>query len=337
MSIDISDGIESGKVTLKVLSTNEVSITVQTEDKFNGKVIQPGKSANSVRGEHGFAMSIKIEDDDSSHLFLLDTGGLANSIIENCKQLNTNLNEVEKLILTHGHFDHFGGLNKILPELKEGCEIYLNPKSYLQNFVAVPKSGEEILPEEVSIKVKQLEKEGKIKVAGKFPLLSKKLIYDSVEQYNLRIIETNEPIKLYKGIATSGEIELFDKDEITKGFYIMKSRKEFEKNYFRDETAVYINVKGKGLAVITTCGHSGILNTIKHGQKLTGIDKIYAVIGGFHEEWNSTEIIEQKVKYLEEINPEIICGMHCTGFEFNRLMARHPSHTLGVVGTEFHL
>ncbi|MCK4239105.1 MAG: MBL fold metallo-hydrolase, partial [Candidatus Lokiarchaeota archaeon] len=99
----------------------------------------------------------------------------------------------------------------------------------------------------------------------------------------------------------------------------------------------YINVKNKGLVILTGCGHCGIMNTIKHGQKLTGIDKIYAVIGGFHEEWNSDEIIDKKVKYFEEINPEIICGMHCTGFKFNVKMSNHPAHTLGIVGTEFHL
>lgn len=91
------------------------------------------------------------------------------------------------------------------------------------------------------------------------------------------------------------------------------------------------------MVALTGCGHCGIINTIKHGQKLTGVDKIYAVIGGFHEEWNPIEKIEQKIKYFEDINPEIICGMHCTGFNFNNLMSKHPAHTLGMVGTEFHL
>ena len=64
---------------------------------------------------------------------------------------------------------------------------------------------------------------------------------------------------------------------------------------------------------------------------------MYAVIGGFHEEWNPIDFIQEKVQYFGELNPEIICGMHCTGFNFNKLMSNHPSHTLGVVGTEFHL
>ena len=61
------------------------------------------------------------------------------------------------------------------------------------------------------------------------------------------------------------------------------------------------------------------------------------MIGGFHEEWNPIDTVEEKVKYFEELSPEIICGIHCTGFSINKLMSRHPSHTLAIVGTEFHL
>ncbi len=331
------DAIESGKITLKVLTTNEISITKLTEDKFNGKVIQPGKSVRRAIAEHGFAISIDIVDNEGKHLFLLDTGGLTDAIIENSKQFNINLKDVEKLVLSHGHFDHFGGLPKLIPEFKEGTKLYLNPNCYQQFFAAVTKTGEEFSPEELASSIETLEKEGGLKLSGELPLLNKSVVQNLADQYNIEVIETKEPVELYKGIMTSGEIELFDEDELTKGIYIMKSRKEFEKHYFRDETSIYFNIKDKGLVALTGCGHCGIINTIKHGQKLTGVDKIYAVIGGFHEEWNPIEKIERKVKYFENINPEIICGMHCTGFNFNNLMSKHPAHTLGMVGTEFHL
>jgi len=83
--------------------------------------------------------------------------------------------------------------------------------------------------------------------------------------------------------------------------------------------------------------NKSIKNIIKHGQKIIDEDKIYAVIGGFHEEWNPFEVVKEKVKFFESLKPEIICGMHCTGFTFNKLMSDHPAHTLGIVGTEFHL
>ncbi len=337
MVIDITNGIESGKVIVKVLATNTTSITLLTEEKFNGKVIQPEVSANRTVGEHGLAMSISVQDNDEKHLFLLDSGGLSQTIVENSKQLGMNLNDVEKFVLSHGHIDHFGGLAGVIPLFNRGTEFILNPNCFNQNYIAIMKSGEVIPAEDLGVSLRTLEKEGKLGLNIKLPILSKNMINNLVDQHGIKLVETNEPVKLYKGIATSGEIELFDKEEITKGIYIMKGRKEFETNYFRDETSIYINVKDKGLVVITGCGHCGIMNTIKHGQKLTGIDKIYAVIGGFHEEWNPIDTVEEKVKYFEELNPEIICGMHCTGFTFNKLMSRHPSHTLGIVGTEFHL
>ncbi len=337
MGINISDGIESGKVIVKVLATNDTSITLLTEDKFNGKVVQPGATANMVRGEHGLAMSISIVDNEKRHIFLLDSGGLSQTIVNNSKQLGVNLGEVEKFILSHGHFDHFGGISEVFPLLNKGTEIYLNPVCFSQNYIAIMKSGEEIPADELGESLRTLAKEGKLRINKKLPLLNKNMITNLVDQNGLKLIETKEPQRLFKGVVTSGEIELFDKNERTKGVYIQKSRKEFDQHYFRDETSIYINVKNKGLVVLTGCGHCGIMNTIKHGQKLTGVDKIYAVIGGFHEEWNPIEKIEEKVKYIEALNPEITCGMHCTGFKFNKLMSRHPSHTLGIVGTEFHL
>ncbi len=337
MGIDITDGIESGKVIVKVLVTNTTCATLLTEEKFNGKVIQPETTIMRPRGEHGLAMSISVEENGEKHLFLLDTGGLAQTIVENSKQMRVNLNAVEKLVLSHGHIDHFAGLAGVVPLFNKGTEFILNPKCFNNNLIAILKSGEVIPAEDLGDSLQTLKKEGKFSINIKLPKLNKNMINNLVEQSGIKLVETNEPVKLYKGIATSGEIELFDKEEVTKGIYIMKSENEFETNYFRDETSIYINVKDKGLVVITGCGHCGIMNTIKHGQKLTGIDKVYAVIGGFHEEWNPIEKIEEKVKYFEELNPEIICGMHCTGFNFNKLMSRHPSHTLGIVGTEFHL
>lgn len=337
MSIDISDGIDEGNLRIKVLSTNSTIFSLLTDDKFNGKVIQPEMNAFKLLAEHGLALSVEVLDGDITHLFLYDTGGPMSTIIKNSQQLKINLNEVEKLVLSHGHGDHYGGLMKVIPELKEGTELYLSSNSYNKNQMIVFKPGIEIPTKELGPSLRTLKKEGKIRFSSISPALNKTLITNLANQYKIKIIETNKPEKLYKGIITSGEIELFDKNEVSLGFYVAKSKKELEKSYFRDETAIFVNVKNKGLVVLTGCGHCGIINTIKYGQKLTGINKIYAVIGGFHEEWNPDEVVDKKVKYLEEINPEIICGMHCTGLYFNGEMSKHNAHTLGVVGTEFHL
>lgn len=338
MSIDISDGIESGNLTIRILTTNTVISTLLTDEKFEGKIIQPHTNGSKYLAEHGLAMSIEIKQGEEIRKYLLDAGGLKNSIIMNVEAMGLDFKDYDKLILSHGHVDHYGGLMNVLPKLKEGCEIMLTPNSYNQNIILVPKSGQAFYsPEVLTEKFRDLQKENKFLLNIKLPSMNKSIIENLVNQNNLKIIEINKPIKLTSGITTSGEIEIFDEKELTKGFYLMKSRKEFEKNTFRDEISIYINVKDKGLVVITGCGHTGIVNTIKHGQKLTGINKIYALIGGFHKEWEKTEDIEESVRFIEGLNPEITCGMHCTGFEFNKIMSRHPSHTFGIVGTEFHL
>ena len=338
MSIDISVGIDSGNLTIKVLTTNTTLSTLLTDDKFEGKVIQPHTNASKYLAEHGLALSIEIKQGEETKKYLLDAGGPKNSIISNAEAMSIDFKDYDKLILSHGHVDHFGGLMSVLPKLKEGCEIILTPNSFNQNTILVPKANQEFYsPEELTERFRELQKESAFIFNIKLPSMNRTLIENIVTQNKLKIVETQKPIKLTEGITTSGEIEIFDENELTKGIYLMKSRKEFEKNTFRDEISIYINVKDKGLVVISGCGHTGIINTIKHGQKLTGIDKIYAVIGGFHKEWEKTEDIEESVRFIEGLNPEITCCMHCTGFEFNKIMSRHPSHTFGIVGTEFHL
>jgi len=305
---------------------------------YKRQVLHPHSNGSKYLAEHGLAMSIEINQGEETIKYLLDTGGPKNSIISNAEAMNIDFKDFDKFILSHGHVDHFGGFLNVFPKLKEGCEIYLTPNSYNQNSILVPKSDREFYsPEELTEKFRDLQKQNAFKFNIKLPSLNRKMIENLADQNKLQIIETKNPVKLGPGITTSGEIEIFDEKELTKGIYLMKSRNEFEKNTFRDEISIYINVKDKGLVVITGCGHTGIVNTIKHGQKLTGINKIYAVIGGFHKEWENDKDIEESVRFIEGINPEITCGMHCTGFNFNKLMSRHPSHTLGIVGTEFHL
>lgn len=338
MSIDISNGIESGNLIIKILTTNSVLTTLLTDQKFDGKAIQPQTNSSGLLAEHGLAMSIEIKNSHNKQMFLLDAGGSSNTIIGNAKIMGIDFKDYTKFILSHGHIDHFGGLFNTIPKLKEGCEIILTPNSYNQNFILIPKQGHNpYSPEYLTENFRELKKQNAFSFNVKLPSFNKITLENLAKKYNLKITETNKPIKLADGVITSGEIEIFDERELTKGVYLMKDRKTFIKNTFRDELSIFINMKEKGLVIITGCGHAGIINTIKHAQKLTNINKIYAIIGGFHKEWENTKDIEDAVEYIEKLNPEIICGMHCTGFEFNKIMSRHPSHTLGITGTVFHL
>ena len=161
MSIDITDGIDQGNLKIKVITTNEISVTVQADPKFGGMVTQPSMAAAAYLGEHGLGVYIEVKIEDETHSILFDTGGMNGAILHNVNPMNINLNQIEKVILSHGHFDHFGSLGNIVPELHAGCEIFLHPNAFIQNEVVFSKPGVEIDLDNFSDSITQLKEEVK--------------------------------------------------------------------------------------------------------------------------------------------------------------------------------
>lgn len=257
--------IESGNLIIKVIASNRTSMTLPTNKKFKGKVTHPRHDFFATIGEHGIAMTIKILEGDSTHLILFDTAGFMQTIINNFKQFKIKLKEIDKLIISHGHLDHFGGLIPIISELKEGSEIYLSPICLTNGYYARTVSGDELPLEDFGTSFKKLKKDGKIQFFRRRRPINRNIVYNRANKNDVQIIETIKPEKLYNGIITSGEIEIFNETELPKGLYLGTSKTEYEKHTYREEIALYINIKDKGLVVITGCSHTGIINIVKHG------------------------------------------------------------------------
>lgn len=330
MSVDFGVGVETVKIT--VLTTNTTDMTLQTDPKFAGKVRQPGKLVANASAEHGLAMAIEV---NGTHL-LYDFGGLASTLTKNLEILKINPSKFHMAVLSHGHFDHFGTMMQILPLTAPGMKLFVSPDIYHEKLGFLGSAGEVLNVATLQENFRALKKEGKV---AELPSIRKALIEKLVTENQLELVETKNPHQLAPGVWTSGEIELFDETELTSNLFIKLDKKTFAEDTFRDEIAIYIKVKGKGLVVLTGCGHAGIMNTIRHGQKISGIDKIYAVIGGFHLLWSSENHLDRVVDFLRKLKPEVVCGMHCTGFYFNaKMWAQLPEMlTLGVVGTTFTL
>jgi len=107
---------------------------------------------------------------------------------------------------------------------------------------------------------------------------------------------------------------------------------------FRDDQSVIINLKDQGLVVISGCAHAGIVNSIRYAQKITGVPRIHAIIGGFHLSGPYfSKIITPTITDLESINPAYIIPMHCTGWEAQTLFAKKmpDKFILSTVGTKY--
>ena len=249
--------------------------------------------------EHGFSALIRVVRGNKEGTVLFDTGLTRNGTLYNMDAMEIDISGIQAVILSHGHIDHTTGLAGIINRKGvRNLPLVLHPDACLERKVIFPNGNEIRLP---APKLKDLRHEG------------------------VEIIEEAKPSMLIDDmLLVSGEIPR--RTEFEKGFPVHYAKRDnsWEPDPFiMDDQCAIANLRGKGLVVVTGCGHSGIINVIRNAQTLTGITTIYAVIGGFHLTGGLFErIIPETIKALQEINPRYIMPGHCTGWSAIHQIAR---------------
>ena len=126
------------------------------------------------------------------------------------------------------------------------------------------------------------------------------------------MLEARGPVTIAPGLTTTGEVPRLENFEKVEGFWTVKEG-QYCPDCMPDDQALAINLPGKGLVVVTGCAHSGIINTIRHAQKITGVKELHAVIGGFHLMGADEKRIDATAKALQNLDPAIVRPGHCTG------------------------
>jgi 7,8-dihydropterin-6-yl-methyl-4-(beta-D-ribofuranosyl)aminobenzene 5'-phosphate synthase len=217
---------------------------------------------------------------------------------KNMELLDIDVKRVEALGISHGHFDHWGNLIAILKynrtKIRKGIPLYVGEETFSQRFAKLPP--------------------GPFEVSGLIDL--EQLRRDEIESLGtVKIIEVKDPTLIVPGAYLTGNIERVTEYEKGSPILLIKRGDKMELDLFMGEQALVFNVKGKGLVVVSSCAHAGIVNTVKHAQKMTGIDKVHAIIGGFHLSGAKPEVIQRTIADIKAVTPEYIVPMHCTGFE----------------------
>jgi 7,8-dihydropterin-6-yl-methyl-4-(beta-D-ribofuranosyl)aminobenzene 5'-phosphate synthase len=295
--------------------------------------------------EHGFSslieISYKFNDKKTSKKFLFDTGVSEKGIIYNSNIFGIKFENIEAIILSHGHFDHFSGLISVLKKINTPIEIIIHPDAFLKRWIVFPdgrKAKMDILDEKV------------IKRFGGIIIKNKSINYLPRLKTTTKINNNNKDVDNNKAsqnnnnnrIMITGEIPRITKFE--KGFPLQYKEGKDENDliadpFVKDDQALVMLLENKGLVILTGCGHSGIINTINYARKVTGIKKVYAIIGGFHLTGEGyEESIPLTITELLKIDPEYIIPCHCTGWkacnEIIKLMPRKYIQTS--VGSTFY-
>jgi 7,8-dihydropterin-6-yl-methyl-4-(beta-D-ribofuranosyl)aminobenzene 5'-phosphate synthase len=228
---------------------------------------------------------------------LLDTGSSVEGLVHNLHALGADPREIETIVLSHGHFDHTIGLNGLAKRLEPLPPLLVHPDFWLRRRIALP--GRE--PVELPTTSRE-----KLRAAG------------------FEVIEERRPSPLLSnGLLATGEIDR--STEFERGFSVHQAFQHGEWQpdpFVADDQALVGHVRGKGLVVITGCGHAGVINTVRCARKLTGVDRVYGIVGGFHLATPAFEpIIPQTVEALREIGPEVLAPTHCTGWRATHALA----------------
>ena len=237
-----------------------------------------------------WGLSILVETDNLK--ILVDTG-LSISAVHNAQVLGIDLSTIDKIVLSHGHIDHTGGLREVLKRTGK-VEVIAHPDIWAAKYARLKEQEFYV---GIPFQREELESLG--------------------ASFNL----TREPVSLGGGIMTTGEVPMTTSyEEIDPDIYLRQEGILYP-DPLADDLSLVIDTE-PGLIVILGCAHRGIINTLLHAQKLTGKKLIHAVIGGVHLFRASENQVEQTVTALKEMGIKKLGVSHCTGFYASAHLAR---------------
>jgi 7,8-dihydropterin-6-yl-methyl-4-(beta-D-ribofuranosyl)aminobenzene 5'-phosphate synthase len=299
-------------------AVDEVTVTTMIDNTFDallasadgvarvpmgaGRVAAPqfadGETVAGLRAEHGFSALVTVRSGNASSTLLFDTGASPDALAVNAERLGIDVGGLQGVVLSHGHFDHAGGFDGLARlRGRSGLPLTVHPAIWTRRRLQLP--GDRVL---------------------EMPTLSR----GALEREGFQVIERRQPSLLAGGILITGEV-----DRVTEFEHGMPPpHQAWDSRGWRhdpaviDDQALVINVRGRGLVIVTGCGHAGVVNIIRHAMRLTGVSRLLAVIGGFHLSGPAFEpVIEPTIAALTELAPELIVPGHCTGWRAQHTLA----------------
>ena len=277
-------------------------------------VVDGAVSGDTLVAEHGLCLLVSVFQGSEKTSILFDAGYSKIGVLHNVEQLEIDLGVIDTMVLSHRHLDHTAGLYALLESLTMPVTMVVHPEAFIADRYLKQKDGSIV----------------------QFPNI---LSRDKLKDYGVNIMENADPLLIAGGcIGVTGTVERTTGFEKGMPNALTEKDGEMEKDPVADDQALFLHLKNRGLVVISGCSHSGIINTIRYSMKLSGLDNVHAVMGGFHLTGPLyAPIVPDTVSALKEMAPEVIVPMHCTGWSsIHKFAEAFPSSfILNSVGSTF--
>ena len=316
------------QATVTVMVDNKADLLVRPTEQVKYFTEQP------LLAEHGFSALIQLEE--SEDRILWDAGVSRLALMENIRRMKLDVSAIKTIALSHGHSDHYMAMTALLtamdllPDGKEWESGSPQPAE-IEGWLAASRLP--LVAHPAAFRERWLQKDDG-KLVGPFQPPPEQ----EWRALGADIVLSEAPYQLGPGCWTTGYIPRKSFEQSGRPTEMRyREGSAFLPDDSEDDQAIVLNVAGKGLVVLSGCAHSGIVNTIEHARRLSGQDRVYAVMGGFHLSGAPDEEIEQTIAYMEGIEPQMIVPCHCTGLKaISRFAQAMPEQFVeGVVGASY--
>src|SRR5579871_2167362 len=314
---------KAGPITVPTIDKLGVRVIVDgSSDIFNkpaevaGVKSEPGRPSDSLRALHsewGLSLYLEPQRGDLRRTLLLDFGFTPEAINGNMELLKADPTKVDALIMSHGHWDHLGGMMGFLDRHRKSMpadlSIYAGGEdNFCQRYNRTPGGD-----------------------LADYGMLDRR----DLAKRDVKVVLCETPTVIGDVAFTTGKIARKSIEKVLPQTLVEFKQKdgagcnwshylpaEMEGKIVPDEHihehATCFNLKDKGLIVISSCGHVGIVNSVRQAMEVSGIDKVHAIVGGFHLGPAPADYLTQVVAEIAKLNPDVVIPMHCSGLNFTQ-------------------
>jgi 7,8-dihydropterin-6-yl-methyl-4-(beta-D-ribofuranosyl)aminobenzene 5'-phosphate synthase len=314
--------LEPGAAVPEVDSLKMTVVMDSNHDLFLGAQAPAAVKVTRARGaadyrkilhnQWGLSLHLETARGGENRRYLLDFGYTAEALGNNLDILGVDPAKIDALILSHGHFDHYGGLLGFLAAHREklapALRLYAGGEDNFCRRVSGPNPQGHF---------------------SEFGVLDRR----ELATRKVEVVKCEKPTLIEDHAFTTGAIERQGFERVLPNTRVVREIKDglgCDLGHFTQaersgqpvpdehvhEHATCFLVKGRGLVVITSCGHAGIINTIRQAMAVARTGKLHALVGGFHLAVAREDYLRQSVAALKALDPDVVIPMHCSGINF---------------------